>query len=76
MATTYVEGRYLAKVLDQGFGKSESKGTPFFFCQIRILARIGDGGPTGDQIRLSVVSLHDRSRPLSGQRLESFRDIG
>src|SRR5262245_36024788 len=44
MSTTYVAGRYLAKVLDHGFGKSESKGTPFFFCQIKVLARLDADG--------------------------------
>src|SRR6476619_5407241 len=46
MSTTCKAGKYRAEVLDQGFGQSEAKGTPYFFLQLKILARLGaDGRP-------------------------------
>jgi len=44
--TTYQYGRYLAEIVDQGFSESEAKGTPYFYLQIKVLARLGaDGQP-------------------------------
>src|SRR2546421_449134 len=39
MSTTYDKGKYRAEILDQGFAESPSKGTPYFFLQLRILGR-------------------------------------
>src|SRR4051812_40552839 len=44
MSTTYADGNYLVEVLDQGFGESEVKKTPFFFLQCKVIARIGADG--------------------------------
>jgi hypothetical protein len=42
--TTYTPGRYRAEIIDQGFFESNSKGTPGFFLQLKILSRCGPGG--------------------------------
>jgi hypothetical protein len=39
----YSEGKYLFKVVDQGFGESAKKQTPFFYLRGTPLARIIDG---------------------------------
>jgi hypothetical protein len=39
VATSYVEGRYLAEVLDQGFGQSEVKHTDYFYLTLKVLGR-------------------------------------
>jgi hypothetical protein len=39
MSTTYSDGKYLAEVTGQGFGKSSRKGTQYFFLELKILSR-------------------------------------
>jgi hypothetical protein len=44
MSTTYPQGKYQARILDQGFAKSDVKRTPYYFLQLKPLGRYGDGG--------------------------------
>jgi hypothetical protein len=41
MTTTYENGRYRALILNHGFTKSPTKGTPAFYLELRILKRYG-----------------------------------
>jgi hypothetical protein len=41
---TYFAGNYQAEVLDQGFSKSPTKGTPYFFLHLKVLGRYDPDG--------------------------------
>ena len=43
MAATYAEGKYRARILQQGFERSSVKKTPCFFLQIEIQSAYGEG---------------------------------
>jgi hypothetical protein len=48
MSTTYTKGDYQAEILDHGFDRSQIKGTPAFFMQLRILGRFAANGKLTD----------------------------
>lgn len=78
MAAKFNEGRYWVKVLRQGMGKSEKKGTPFFQLEVLIVGAIDPKNPTGDLLgvdsaeRRIVMYLTEGTAEFVFENLESI----
>lgn len=77
----YEPGRYLVKVVRQGFGTSKKKGTPYFFLTIRPQRRIVEE-LDGEEITEPIANEHDRDIELYltqntiAFQLEALRGLG
>lgn len=78
MAAKFNEGRYWVRVLRQGVGKSQGKGTPFFQLEVLVVGAVDTANPEGDLLgvdqaeRRITMYLTEKTADFTIENLETI----